>query len=146
MPGLLLTPPYRPGENDGSCVTASGIAVLRLDTDWIILATCNNTVASGEPGAEALADLARAFTYAQAHALLVSRWAVNSGAILKLIVGAMFMIATDKSRGGARNKALPLWSGRSGRILIGVDWGRFGSSQETFQTLGMAAPRSIRCR
>jgi len=38
---------------------------------------------------------------------------------------APFVVAGE---GGARNKALPLWSGRSGRILIGLDLGGFGSA------------------
>ena len=52
-------------------------------------------------GAEALSGLARAFIYAQARALLVSHWEVNSDATVKLITGAMGRLVTDKSTGRA---------------------------------------------
>ncbi len=86
-PGLLLTPPDTPSEEDDGYLTASEIAGLKLDADWAILSACN-TAASGAQGAEALSGLARAFIYAQARALLVSHWEVNSAATVKLITGA----------------------------------------------------------
>jgi CHAT domain-containing protein len=97
-PGLLLTPPAAPSETDDGYLTASEIAALKFDADWVILSACN-TAAGGEEGAEALSGLARAFIYAQARALLVSHWAVNSDAIVKLITGAMSRLGTDKSIG-----------------------------------------------
>jgi CHAT domain-containing protein len=45
--------------------------------------------------------LARAFLYAQARALLVSHWAVNSDATVKLITGAMREMAHDAKVGRA---------------------------------------------
>ena len=86
-PGLLLTPPETPTEEDDGYLTASEIAGLKLDADWAILSACN-TAAGGAQGAEALSGLARAFIYAQARALLVSHWEVNSAATVKLITGA----------------------------------------------------------
>ncbi len=91
-PGLLLTPPDKPSEEDDGYLTASEIAALKLDADWVILSACN-TAAGGAKGAEALSGLARAFFYAQARALLVSHWAVNSDATVKLITGAMGRLA-----------------------------------------------------
>ena len=58
-------------------MTASEIAGLKLDADWVILSACN-TAAGGKQGAEALSGLGRAFIYAQARALLVSHWEVDS--------------------------------------------------------------------
>ena len=81
-PGLLLTPPAEASEEDDGYLTASEIAGLKLDADWVILSACN-TAAGGAQGAEALSGLARAFIYAQARALLVSHWAVNSDATVK---------------------------------------------------------------
>jgi CHAT domain-containing protein len=95
-PGLLLTPPDTPSEVDDGYLTASEIAGLKLDADWVILSACN-TAAGGTEGAQALSGLARAFIYAQARALLVSHWAVNSQATVKLITGALSRIAADKS-------------------------------------------------
>ena len=76
-PGLILTPPAEASEEDDGYLSASEIAGLKLDADWVILSACN-TAAGGAQGAEALSGLARAFFYAQARALLVSHWEVNS--------------------------------------------------------------------
>ncbi len=99
-PGLLLTPPATPSEEDDGYLTASEIAGLKLDADWVILSACN-TAAAGAPNAGALSGLARAFFYAQARALLVSHWEVNSDATVKLVTGAMRRLAADKSVGRA---------------------------------------------
>ncbi|MGO9173549.1 MAG: tetratricopeptide repeat protein [Rhodomicrobium sp.] len=99
-PGLLLTPPDSPTEEDDGYFTASEIAALKLDADWVILSACN-TAAGGAESAEALSGLARAFIYAQARALLVSHWEVNSAATVKLITGAMSRLAADKAMGRA---------------------------------------------
>ena len=66
----------------------------------MILSACN-TAAGGAQGAEALSGLARAFIYAQARALLVSHWEVNSDATVKLITGAMSRLAANKAMGRA---------------------------------------------
>ncbi|MGO9483129.1 MAG: tetratricopeptide repeat protein [Rhodomicrobium sp.] len=99
-PGLLLTPPAEASEEDDGYLTASEIAGLKLDADWVILSACN-TAAGGAQGAEALSGLARAFIYAQARALLVSHWEVNSVATVKLVTGAMSRLAANKSMGRA---------------------------------------------
>jgi CHAT domain-containing protein len=99
-PGLILTPPAVASEEDDGYLTAAEIAALRLDAEWVILSACNT--ASGEAaGAETLSGLARAFIYAQARALLVSHWEVNSGATVKLITAAVREIAADKTIGRA---------------------------------------------
>jgi CHAT domain-containing protein len=45
-PGLLLTPPDKASEADDGYLTASEIAALKLDADWVILSACN-TAAGG---------------------------------------------------------------------------------------------------
>jgi CHAT domain-containing protein len=99
-PGLLLTPPEKATETDDGYLSASEIAALKLDADWVILSACN-TAAAGAEGAEALSGLARAFFYAGARALLVSHWAVNSDATVKLITGAVSRMVADKGIGRA---------------------------------------------
>ena len=99
-PGLLLTPPALASETDDGYLTASEIAGLKLDADWVILSACN-TAAGGTQGAEALSGLARAFIYAQARALLVSHWEVELDATVKLVTGAMSRLAANKSMGRA---------------------------------------------
>jgi len=76
-PALVLSPPEQPTEQDDGLLTASEVAGLKLDADWVVLSACNT--AGGEAaGAEALSGLARAFFYAGARALLVSHWPVES--------------------------------------------------------------------
>jgi CHAT domain-containing protein/Flp pilus assembly protein TadD len=99
-PGLILTPPAVASEEDDGYLSASEIAALKLDADWVILSACNTATGNAE-NAEALSGLARAFIYAQARALLVSHWEVNSDAAVKLVTSAMRESANDKSVGRA---------------------------------------------
>ena len=87
-PGLILTPPETASEADDGYLSASEIATLKLDADWVVLSACN-TAAGGATNAEALSGLGRAFIYAGARSLLVSHWAVDSDATVKLITGAV---------------------------------------------------------
>ena len=101
-PALILTPPKIASEQDDGLLTASEIAQLKLDADWVVLSACNT--AAGEtdkPSAEALSGLARAFFYAGARALLVSHWAVNSDATVKLITTAFDELKADPKIGRA---------------------------------------------
>jgi len=102
-PGLILTPPDKGTAEDDGYLSASEIAGLKLDADWVILSACN-TAAGGTQGAEALSGLARAFFYAGARALLVSHWAVHSDSTVKLITKALNTMTADKSVG--RSEAL----------------------------------------
>ncbi len=106
-PGLILTPPGTASKQDDGYLSGSEIAALKLDADWVILSACN-TAAGGTAGAEALSGLARAFIYAQARAMLVSHWAVDSNATVKLITAAMREIARDHalSRAEALRRAM----------------------------------------
>lgn len=99
-PGLILTPPKEASEEDDGYLSASEIASLKLDADWVILSACN-TAAGGATSAEALSGLARAFFYAQARSLLVSHWEVYSDATVKLITTAIREMARDPKVGRA---------------------------------------------
>lgn len=99
-PGLILTPPNRANEEDDGYLSASEIASLKLDADWVILSACN-TAAGNSGRSEALSGLARAFIYAGARALLVSHWAVDSDATVKLITTAVREMARDPRVGRA---------------------------------------------
>jgi len=85
-PGLLLTPPDKASETDDGYLSASEIAGLKLDADWV--SACN-TAAGAAKGAEALSGLARAFFYAGDRSLLVSHWEVASESTVKLITKAV---------------------------------------------------------
>ena len=93
-PALVLTPPKVGTELDDGLLTASEVAQLKLNADWVILSACNTAAADGTPGAEGLSGLAKAFFYAGSRALLVSHWPVVSAATVKLTT-RMFKESTD---------------------------------------------------
>ncbi|MBO0766596.1 MAG: CHAT domain-containing protein, partial [Hyphomicrobiaceae bacterium] len=99
-PALLLTPPAQASEEDDGLLTASEVAQLKLDADWVVLSACN-TAAGGAEGAEALSGLARAFFYAGARALLVSHWEVESDAAVALTTQAFAEAQKDLRMGRA---------------------------------------------
>lgn len=99
-PALVLTPPETPSEKDDGLLTASEIAALKLNADWVVLSACNTAAGQGE-GAEALSGLARAFFYAGARALLVSHWAVYSTAATELTTGTFATLAANPNTGRA---------------------------------------------
>ena len=101
-PALLLTPPDLATEGDDGLLTASEIAQLKLDADWVVLSACNTAAGQSDlPGAEALSGLARSFFYAGARALLVSHWAVNSDATVRLISKAFEELKANPQIGRA---------------------------------------------
>jgi CHAT domain-containing protein len=99
-PALLLSLPEKPNDFDDGLLTASEVAQLKLNADWVVLSACN-TAAGERPGAEALSGLARAFFYAGARALLVSHWAVDSQAAVRLTTGTFGNLLWDHSIGRA---------------------------------------------
>jgi CHAT domain-containing protein len=99
-PSLALTLPKQPSDFDDGLLTASEVAQLKLNADWVVLSACN-TIAGDKPGAEALSGLARAFFYAGAHALLVSHWAVESNAAMRLTTSTFDILKSDPSLGRA---------------------------------------------
>jgi CHAT domain-containing protein len=99
-PSLALTLPKQPSDIDDGLLTASEVAQLKLNADWVVLSACN-TIAGDKPGAEALSGLARAFFYAGARALLVSHWAVESNAAMRLTTSTFDILKSDPSLGRA---------------------------------------------
>jgi CHAT domain-containing protein/tetratricopeptide (TPR) repeat protein len=104
-PSLVLSIPTRPSDLDDGLLTASEVAQLKLNADWVVLSACN-TIAGEQPGAEALSGLARAFFYAGARALLVSHWAVNSKAAKRLTISTFDLLKGDSGRMLGRAEAL----------------------------------------
>jgi len=102
-PALVLTPPAKGDEHDDGLLTASEIAKLKLDAEWVILSACN-TASGGKPGAEGLSGLAKAFFYAGARTLLVSHWPVETNAATALIQGIFEELETNPEIG--RSEAL----------------------------------------
>lgn len=99
-PALLLTPPDTATEEDDGLLTASEIAGLKLDADWVVMSACN-TAGGDKPGAEPLSGLAKAFFYAGARALLVSHWPVNTNAATLLTTRTFAELRRNASIGRA---------------------------------------------
>lgn len=87
-PALVLSPPSQGSTDDDGLLTASEVASLKLDADWVILSACN-TAAGQSLDDEALSGLARSFFYAGARSLLVSHWPVQSHAAVRLTTFAL---------------------------------------------------------
>jgi CHAT domain-containing protein len=102
-PALVLSLPAKPSELDDGLLTASEVAQLKLNADWVVMSACN-TAAGGAVGAEALSGLARAFFYAGARALLVSHWKVYSHMAVSLTSHAFDEMKKDPAVG--RSEAL----------------------------------------
>jgi len=100
-PGLLMTPPNgKATRGDDGYLSASDVAGLKLDADWVILSACNT--ASGETAnAEAMSGLAKAFFYAGARSILVSHWYVDSQATVSLITKAFAELKRNPKMGRA---------------------------------------------
>ncbi len=99
-PGLILTPPTQASDEDDGYLSASEIAALKLNADWVILSACN-TAGGADAGqeAQALSGLARAFFYAGSRALLVSHWEVETDAAVKLITSTVSAITRNAKIG-----------------------------------------------
>jgi CHAT domain-containing protein/Tfp pilus assembly protein PilF len=114
-PSLALTLPKQPTELDDGLLTASEVAQLKLNADWVVLSACN-TAAAEKPGAEALSGLARAFFYAGARALLVSHWSIDTEAATRLTTSTFAIMTADPKLGRAaalRNAMLAYMNDRS---------------------------------
>jgi CHAT domain-containing protein len=101
-PALVFSPTVGcqdPNIASTALLTASEVAELKLDADWVMLLACDTASADGTPGAEPLSGLARAFMFAGARALLISHWSVNAHATSKL----MQHFAQDRRTAGRSN-------------------------------------------
>jgi CHAT domain-containing protein/Tfp pilus assembly protein PilF len=99
-PSLALSIPKQPSALDDGLLTASEVAGLKLNADFVVLSACN-TIAGDKPGAEALSGLARAFFYAGARSLLVTHWAVDSAAATRLTTSTFDLLKADPKLGRA---------------------------------------------
>jgi CHAT domain-containing protein/Tfp pilus assembly protein PilF len=99
-PSLALSLPRQPTALDDGLLTASEVAQLKLNADFVVLSACN-TIAGDKPGAEALSGLARAFFYAGARSLLVTHWAVDSEAATRLTTSTFDLLKASPKLGRA---------------------------------------------
>jgi CHAT domain-containing protein len=128
-PALVLTPPATVSPGDNGLLTASEIATLRLDADWVLLSACNTAAPEGRAGAEGLSGLAKAFFYAGSRALLVSHWSVASQSTAELMTKATRTFAEEPNIGRAealRRAMVSLLDGESqASFAHPIFWGPF---------------------
>lgn len=122
-PAIVLTPPETASSANDGLLTASEVAALKFNADWVILSACNT--ASGEGGGEALSGLARAFFYAGARSLLVSHWPVNSDAAVSLVTKAVSEIAGGQDRAEALRRAMLAEIAKGGAHAEPENWAPF---------------------
>lgn len=124
-PAIVLTPPATASAEDDGLLTASEVATLSLDADWVILSACNT--AAGDGGGEALSGLARAFFYAGARSLMVSHWPVASDAAVRLATRAIAEVAASPSmtRAEALRRAMETEIRAGGRRADPANWAPF---------------------
>lgn len=101
-PALVLTPVR--GKLGSGILTASDVAGLKLNADWVILSACN-TSAADHPGAPMYSGLARAFVFAGARSLLLSHWRVRDDVASRLTVDTVMRARTGSSRTQALREA-----------------------------------------
>jgi CHAT domain-containing protein len=125
-PALVLTPPPEATPDDDGLLTASKIATLKLNADWVVLSACNTAAGDGTPDAGGLSGLAKAFFYAGARSLLVSHWPAWSAATVKLTTGTFAHLshgglarAAGRRRQGAPRRR-PRLQHRHGRVFPAV--------------------------
>jgi CHAT domain-containing protein len=134
-PALVLTPPAKPTELDDGLLTASEIAGLSLDADWVVLSACN-TAAGDKVGADALSGLARAFFFAGARAMLVSHWSVYSQAAVELTTRTFRNLAKAPATGRAE-------AFRQSMLTL-IDEGRPPSYWAPFVVVGEGGPTRLK--
>ena len=103
-PALVFTPPETPSPEDDGLLTASEVAALDLNAEWVILSACNTAGGDGSPGAEGLSGLAQAFLFAGARSILVSHWPVRDDAAARLTVDTLAVLRAEP--GLARSEAM----------------------------------------
>ena len=132
-PAIVLSPPEAGSEEDDGLLTASEIADLRLDADWVILSACNTAASEGE-NAEALSGLARAFFYAGSRSLLVSHWPGTSQAAVELPTSTFAALAgnPEMRRAEALRRAMNELIDKGGAAAHPLNWAPFVIAGNSF--------------
>jgi CHAT domain-containing protein len=125
-PTIVLAPGGRSVAN--GLLTASEIALLRLDADLVVLSACNTAAPDGGPYAEGLSGLARAFMHAGARSMLVSHWAAPRKSTPEITVRFMAAIRGDPTLRKAealRSAIVPLLKSGDAELEHPAYWAPF---------------------
>ncbi len=123
-PALVLSAPgVDAAEGNDGVLTASEIARLSLNADWVILSACNT--ASGETrGGASFGGLASAFIHAGARALLVSHWPVRDDVAAFLSARTLALNAGGLSHAEALRRAMLELMGKRMGQNVGQNMGQ----------------------
>ncbi len=91
----------RPGEGEDGFLTATEVAGLRLDAEWVLLSACNTAGGEGDD-AQGLSGLARAFFFSGVRALMVSHWPIDDAVTPGLMADTMQRSRTSGGIGRAQ--------------------------------------------
>ncbi len=103
-PALVLAKPA-PGSATDGLLTASEIAQLRLDADWVILSACN-TAAGSQGDAPTFSGLAQSFRQAGARALLLSHWPVRDDIAARMTISMVRDVRSGRTHADALRRAM----------------------------------------
>ena len=126
-PGLILSPPDKATALDDGYLSATEVAGLKINANWVVLSACNTAGGAGVKNAEALSGLATAFFYAGARSLLVSHWYVDSQAAVSLVSTTFEVLARapQTGRSEALRRAMINLIDASGRMWHPAHWAPF---------------------
>ncbi len=102
-PALLLTPPQQATTEDDGLLTASEVAQLKLDADWVVLSACNTAQRRQAGRGGTIRPRASLFLCGCASATCVAL-GVNSDATVKLVTKAFDELKANPGLG--RSEAL----------------------------------------
>ena len=121
-PALVLMPQQHPGSrDDDGLFTASEVAQLKLNADWVILLRSpKENLNDPQVGRGGLSSLTRAFIYAGTRSLLVPYWPPPSETVEMIVARSLELLADDSrlGRSVALNQAMqPFIQGKRGKKL-----------------------------
>lgn len=93
-PALAMTVPESVKSDDDGLLSLADIMRLDLNADWVVLSACD-TAAGDSFGADALSGLTRAFFYAGARSVLVTKWGVASTDARDLMIETFAAMKAD---------------------------------------------------
>ena len=100
-PALVLSPPDQASAEDDGLLTASEIAALKLDADWVLLTACVTAADGDTRAADGVATLARAFQHAGARGVAASHWMAPAEPTGAVVAGVFDALKREPSIGRA---------------------------------------------
>lgn len=106
--GLIFTPPEEPNDVDDGFLSASEVAQLNMQAEWVILSACNTAVDQAEGPPTGISYLSRAFAVAGGKSVLASLWPVLDSVAPLVTVRSVELMNADPQldRRGALSRAL----------------------------------------